>query len=158
MIPELTTHFVSRSVMSAMARLALAVGATHAGDHRLSTQRSSVGSSVSGTIVTANAQELLVVSARGERVVLDLKARTVVRRDGASSVTVPRGRVATSLARDASPPAATRAELLLWMSSVPWILPLFGLLAIGTAGAVGVVRRIHDLTWVDQSSTRSQSR
>jgi hypothetical protein len=128
-----------------MALLILCLGAARAEAHSSSAERSSAGSNVSGTILAANARELLVATPRGDRVVVKLESRTVGLWDGGSSTTEPRANVVHSLqdvARNAAPLAVEPPELQLWSSSSPMIIPVLGLFAIGTAGAVAVGRRI----------------
>jgi hypothetical protein len=141
-IPELATHLARRSIMSAMALVALAVGVTHAGSHGPSTPRAPSGSSVSGTIIRANARQLVVATHGGEQVVLKLESRTVGLRDEPASTTVFRRQISTALAEglaDVPWPAPAATDLVLWASSAPLILPILGLLAIGTASVVRVI-------------------
>jgi hypothetical protein len=97
-----------RSVVGVMALLILipGLGAARANVHFPSASRSSAGSSVSGTILAANAHQLLVATTRGERVVVQLESRTIGLWDGASSTTAAGGNVVPLLqdeARNAAP-------------------------------------------------------
>lgn len=141
-------RILPRSVVGVMALLILIPGlvAARADVHFPSALRSSAGSSVSGTILAANAHQLLVATARGERVIVQLESRTIGLWGGASSTTDARGNVVHLLqdeARNAAPHAPEPLELQRWTSSGPLILPILGLFAIGTAGVIAVGRHIH---------------
>lgn len=131
------------SIVVATSLLAPAVGATRAPSPSRP-RWGGEGSSVSGTIVTANAHELVVATRHGERVVLNLVSRSAGPRNGPSFATVAHGKAVTALVdveRSAAGPWPERMDLRPRGSSGPLILPIIGLLAIGTAGAVAIGRR-----------------
>ncbi len=135
-----TTPPVKRSVVCALAILALTMGTARAAVPSPTAQRFSAHPVLSGTVVTANAHQLVVLTHKGEAVTLDLISRTMAPRKGASPGFDLSGTNVVS-----HPVVSRRAQaLVLERPRMPGgapVLPLLGMFTLGTAGVIAFVRR-----------------
>ncbi len=139
-----TTPPVKRSVVCALAILALTMGTARAAVSSPTAQRFSAHPVLSGTVVTANAHQLVVLTHKGEAVTLDLNSRTLVPRNGASPGFDLSGTIVASqpvVSRRAQALALGRPGFLSRTPSGALVLPLLGMFTLGTVGVIAFVRR-----------------